>query len=158
MKKETVVIILFAAMMVVGCKGKKNAQENYRDDRFVAMLNDSVCMAEEYRIQHQDSIPNTVAFYADLEQPLLWEEGGDTTLRRMADWYNACMVSNAIETDVDTWQRYLDEEVGNIEEDMLDCWSRITFKGICDTMAKRRLKEAVEVSTEKTGDEENRLC
>ena len=156
MKKETVVIILLATMMVVGCKGKKNAQENYRDDRFVAMLNDSVCMAEEYRIMNEDSMPFTVAFYADLEQPVLWEEDGDTTLRRMADWYNACMVSNAVETDVDTWQRYLDEEVGNIEEDMLDCWRRITFKGISDTMAKRRLKEAVEVSTEKTGEEENR--
>lgn len=151
---------MFAAFMaagvVTGCKSKKDMQENYRDDMFMAMLNDSTCMVEEYRIQNHDSLPYTVAFYADLEQPVLWEEGGDTTLRMMADWYNACMVSNAIETDVDTWERYSDEEEGNIEEDMLDSWRKITFKGICDTMARRRLKEAVEVSTAQTGDEEKR--
>ena len=161
MKKKIVVIILFAAitaagLLATGCKDKKDLQENYRDDRFVAMLNDSTCMAEEYRIQHQDSIPNTVAFYADLEQPVLWEEGGDTTLRRMADWYNACMVTNAVTTDVDTWRRYSDAEDGGIEQDMFDSWRKITFKGISDTMVKRRLKEAVEVSTENTGDEEKR--
>ena len=161
MKKKIVVIILFAAitaagLLATGCKDKKDLQENYRDDRFVAMLNDSTCMAEEYRIQNQDSIPNTLAFYADLEQPVLWEEGGDTTLRMMADWYNACMVTNAITTDVDTWRRYSDEEDGGIEQDMFDSWRKITFKGISDTMVKRRLKEAVEVSTENTGDEEKR--
>lgn len=154
-------IILFAAitaagLLTTGCKDKKDLPENYRDDRFVAMLNDSLCMAEEYRIQSQDSLPYTVAFYADLEQPVLWEEGGDTTLRRMADWYNARMVSNAVETDVDTWRRYSEEEVADLEKDMLDSWRKITFKGICDPMAKRRLKEAIEVSTEKTGDEEKR--
>lgn len=154
MKK--IVIILLAAMMVAGCKGKKDLQENYRDDRFVAMLSDTTCMAEEYRIINQDSVSYTVAFYADFEQPVLWEEGVDTTLRRMADWYNACMVSNAIETDVDTWERYSDEGEGNIEEDMLDSWRKITFKGISDTMAKRRLREAVEVSTKKTGEDEKR--
>lgn len=156
MKKKRVIVIMFAAIMVAGCKWKKDLPENYRDDRFVAMLNDSVCMAEEYRIQHQDSIPNTVAFYADLEQPVLWEEGGDTTLRRMADWYNACMVTNAITTDVDTWRRYSDVEDGGIEQDMFDSWRKIAFKGISDTMAKRRLREAVEVDTEDTGDEEKR--
>ena len=156
MNKGTIIIILFATIMVAGCKGKKNLQENYRDDKFEAMLNDSTCMVEEYRIQHQDSVPYTMAFYADLEQPVLWEVNGDTTLRLMADWYNACMVTNAIETDVDTWQRYSDEEEGIIEEDMLDSWRKITFKGISDTMAKRRLKEAVKVSTEKTGEDEKR--
>ena len=122
MKKKRVIVIMFAAIMVAGCKEKKDLPENYRDDRFVAMLNDSVCMAEEYRIQHQDSIPNTVAFYADLEQPVLWEEGGDTTLRRMADWYNACMVTNAITTDVDTWRRYSDVEDGGIEQESATLW------------------------------------
>lgn len=156
MKKKTVVIILFTAIAVAGCRDKKNLPENYRDDKFVAMLNDSTCVLEEYRIQNQDSVPYTVAFYADLEQPVLWKVGGDTTLRRMADWYNACMVTNAITTDVDTWGRYSDEEEGDLEKDMLDSWRRITFKGICDTMAKRRLREAVEVSTEKTGEDEKR--
>lgn len=162
MKKKTVVIIVLSAaiaaagLLATGCKDKRDLQENYRDDRFVAMLNDSVCMDEEYRIMNEDLLPYTVAFYADLEQPVLWEEGGDTTLRMMADWYNACMLSNAITTDVDTWQRYLDEEVADLEEEMLESWRKITFKGICDTMARRRLKEAVEVSTAQTGDEEKR--
>lgn len=149
---------MFAAFMAAGvatgCKSKKNMKENYRDDMFVAMLNDSTCMQKEYVIQHQDSVTYTVAFYADLEQPVFWEEDGDTILRIMADWYNCCAINNAIETDVDTWQRYSDEE--DPEKDMLDSWRKITFKGISDTMAKRRLDEAVRVSTEKTGDEEKR--
>lgn len=155
MKQKRFIVILSAAIMVAGCKGKMNLPENYRDDMFVAMLNDSTCMMEEYRIQNQDTMPYTVAFYADLEQPVLWEEGGDTTLRRMADLYNACMVINAITTDVDTWRRFSNEE-GDPEKDMLDSWRRITLKGVCDTMAKRRLKEAIEVSTENTGNKEKR--
>ena len=151
---------MFAAFMAAGvatgCKDKRDLQENYRDDRFVAMLNDSTCVQKEYVIQHQDSVSYTVAFYADLEQPVLWEEGGYTTLRRMADWYNACMLTNAVETDVDTWRRYLDEDVADLEKEMLDSWRKITFKGISDTMARRRLKEAVEANTENTGDEEER--
>ena len=154
MRKTTVIIILFAAILVAGCKGKRNLQENYYDDRFVAMFNDSTCMVEEYRIQNQDSLSYTVAFYANLEQPILWEEDGDTTLRRMADWYNACMVTNALTTDIDTWQRYSDEEEGDQKKEMLDSWKRITLKGVCDTMASRRLKEAIEVYTENTGQEE----
>ncbi len=156
MKKQTVIIILLAAITVTGCKEKKDLQENYRDDKFVAMLNYNVCMAEEDRINNHDSLPYTVAFYADLEQPVLWDEGGNTTLRRMADWYNACMVTNAITTDLDTWQRYADEEEGNIEVDMMDSWRRITLIGIYDTMARRRLKEAVRELIEKTGEDEKR--
>lgn len=141
-----------AAGVATGCKSKKNMQENYRDDRFEAMLNDSTCMQKEYVIQHQDSVAYTLAFYADLEQPIFWEEDGDTTLRKMADWYNACMLVNAITTDVDTWQRYSDEE--DPEKAMLDSWRKIAFAGISDTLAKRRLKEGIGVSTENTGKEE----
>ncbi len=157
MKKLTDILkLLFvtftvASVLATGCKGKKNMQENYRDDMFVAMLNDSTAMYEEYMIQHQDSSAYTMAFYADLEQPVFWDEGGDTTLRKMADWYNTCLVVNAITTDVDTWQRYSDED--DHEKAMLDSWRRITFAGISDTLAKRRLKEEIEVSTRNTGQE-----
>lgn len=152
MNKKSFVIILLATITVAGCKGKKNSPENYRDDRYEAMLNDSTCMQKEYVIQHQDSVSYTVAFYADLEQPIFWEEDGDTTLRKMADWYNACMVVNATATDVDTWQRYSDED--DPEKAMLDSWRKITFAGISDSIAKRRLKEGIGVSTENTGQEE----
>jgi hypothetical protein len=66
------------------------------------------------------------------------------------------MVKNAITTDLDTWQRYADEEEGNIEVDMMDSWRRITLIGIYDTMARRRLKEAVRELIEKTGEDEKR--
>lgn len=155
--KRLTIIILFAVftaagVLATGCMSKKNIQENYRDNLFVSMLNDSTCMQKEYMIQHQDSAPYTMAFYADMEQPILWEENGDTTLRKMADWYNTCMIVNAITTDVDTWQRYFDED--NQEIEMLDSWRRITFAGISDSLARRRLKEEIGVSTENTGQED----
>lgn len=155
MRKTTAIIILFAAITVAGCKDKKELTENYRDDMFVAMLNDSTYMVEEYRIQHQDSANWSVAFYADFEQPVLWEEGGNTTLRMMADWYNCCDINNAMVTDGDTWQRYYDDEE-DLDKDIEDSWRKITVAGVSDTMAKRRIKEAIMVSTENTGQEEKR--
>ena len=149
--KKKIVIIMLAAITVLGCKGEKDLQENYRDDIFVSMLNDSTCMQEEYRIQNQDSVPYTVAFYADLEQPVLWEENGDTTFRLRADWYNCCAINNAIETDIDTWERY-DDTDKNMEEAMLANWRKITFAGINDTFSLRRMSECIEANTNKTGD------
>ena len=155
MKNKTIIITMLAAIMAAGCKDKKDLPENYRDDKFMAMLNDSTCMHEEYIIQHQEALSYTADFYANMEQPVVWNEGGDATLRMMTDWYNACMVINAITTDMDTWKRY-SEEVRDLEKDMMDSWRKITFTGISDTMAKRRLKEAIEVYTENTGQDEKR--
>lgn len=151
METKSVIIIMLAAITVAGCKNKKNLPENYRDDMFVAMLNDSTCMVEEYRIQNNDSLPYTVAFYANLEQPILWEEDGDTILRIMADWYNCCAINNAIETDVDTWVRY-EEDDEELVENILDNWSNITLVGIKDTFSLRRMKECIEANINKTGD------
>ncbi len=155
MKNKTIIITMLAAIMAAGCKDKKDLPENYRDDKFMAMLNDSTCMHEEYIIQHQEAVSYTADFYANMEQPVVWNEGGDATLRMMTDWYNACMVINAITTDMDTWKRY-SEEVSDLEKDMMDSWRKITFTGISDTMAKRHLKEAIEVYTENTGQDEKR--
>lgn len=145
--KHIIAVMLTAGILAAGCSSDKNeqntqGQENYRDKLFVAMLNDSTLVQQEQALIDSGE----VAFYAHFEQPLLWEEGGDTTLRCMADFYNYLYNLNAITTDVDTWYRYDQDE--EMKEKLLDSWRKITFKGISDSWTVGRLKEARDVDTE----------
>lgn len=145
--KHMIAVMLTAGILGAGCATEKNeqnaqGQENYRDRLFVAMLNDSSLVQEEQALIDSGE----VAFYAHFEQPLLWEEGGDTTLRCMADFYNYLYDYNAIATDVDTWYRYDEDE--KMKEELLDAWRKITFKGISDNWVVGRMKEARDVDTE----------
>ena len=155
--KHIIAVILTAGILSAGCSSNKSTsdtnasgQENYRDDLFVKMLNDTTFMHQEQLLQEADSI----AFYAHFEQPLLWEEGGDTTLRQMADFYNICANANGVTTDVHTWYRYDEDE--KMEKEMLNSWRQMTFSGISDTWARKRMMEArdVDTETEKNGDKD----
>lgn len=149
----TLAVVLTAGILSAGCSMDKtettgSKQENYRDKLFVAMQNDTLLVHQEQLIQNADSI----AFYAHFELPMLWDEGGDTTLRKMADFYNYCYNVNAITTDVDTWYRYDADEA--MKKELLDSWRQIAFKGISDSWAVRRMREARDVDTEEKGDPE----
>lgn len=153
--KHIIAVFLAAGILSTGCTSTKtettdSPQENYRDKLFVKMLNDTIFMHQERLLQEADS----VAFYAHFEQPLLWDEGGDTTLRQMADFYNICANANAITTDVHTWYRYDESEEMRVE--MLNSWRQMTFSGISDTWARNRMMEARDVDTEGKDDMETK--
>ncbi len=153
--KHIIAVVLAAGILSAGCSSDKqntaaSEQENYRDDLFVKMLNDTIFMHQERLLQEADS----VAFYAHFEQPLLWEDGGDTTLRQMADFYNICANANAVTTDVHTWYRYDESEKMRVE--MLNSWRQMAFSCISDTWARNRLKEARDVDTEARDDMETK--
>ena len=113
-------------------------RECYRDEMFIAMLNDSMYKYKEEVYQIKDS----GAFYASFEQPLLWNDNGDTTLRKMVDYYNFYGFVNAIQTDIDTWVRF-DCEGTDYEVEMLDLWQQITLSGLSNKSMRRRLKETL---------------
>lgn len=152
MKHKTIALaVLAAGILAAGCR--HNGQEIYRDDTFEAMLQDSTYMHREQELNNDTAflLPD---FLADWEQPLRCPPKADTLIRRMADWFNSSERVNAIATDVHTFQRYYDDgPLGDsLEREMLACWRRITFGGISDTFALRRLREARDVDTEGRGD------
>lgn len=152
MKHKTVIIALCAALLVAGCNNSESIPENYSDALFMEMLNDTTFLHKERVLQDAGEL----AFYASSEQPLLWPDTGDTTLRRMADFYNLQSVFNAMQTDEDTYQRYYGDVECDIEKEMLADWSKMQFPGIADTFTMRRLGEAMKVILSKSGDEKKK--
>ena len=83
--KLAFVAAIAAALLTMGCNNNtETIPENYSDALFMEMLNDTTFLHKERVLQDTGEL----AFYASFEQPLLWPETGDTTLRRMADFYN----------------------------------------------------------------------
>jgi hypothetical protein len=115
------------------------------------MLNDTTFLHKERVLQDTGEL----AFYASFEQPLLWPETGDTTLRRMADFYNFQSVFHALQTDDDTYRRY-EESGSDIEKEMLAEWGKMKLPGITDTFTMRRLGEAMKVILSQSGDEKKK--
>lgn len=145
-----------ATLLATGCQMTPHT-ENHRDETFLAMVQDSTAKQRQAELRSDDGA-YTVAFYADMEQPLLWTKGRDTVLQAMADFFNVCERANAIETDVDTYRRYWDEEDENdsLQAEMLECWRKITFRGISDPWARQRMLEARDVDTENNGKTEQK--
>ena len=151
MKNAKIIITLCAALLVAGCNNTESIPENYSDALFVEMLNDTTFLHQERVLQDTGDL----AFYASFEQPLLWPEKGDTTLRRMADFYNLQSAFNAMHTDEHTYMRF--EELGSdIEKEMLAEWGKMKLPGIADTFTMRRLGEAMKVILSQSGDEEKK--
>jgi hypothetical protein len=142
MKKTNKLLALLAIVVATAViHGCSDNPENYSDDLFAKMLSDTTYMHQESVLQAADS----VAFYAHLEQPLLWPETGDTTLRRMADFYNYYAASNAWMTDFDTRERYYGQKTYDIEKEMLDLWRKMQFPGIVDEVSVEILKDELRV-------------
>ena len=152
MTHKTIIITLCAALLVAGCNNSESIPENYSDALFVEMLNDTTFLHKERMLQDTGEL----AFYASFEQPLLWPEKGDTTLRRMADFYNLQSAFNAMQTDESTYQRYYREVKYDLEKEMLAEWGKMQFPGIADTFTMRRLGEAMKFIFTKSGDEKKR--
>lgn len=153
---KTLSIAAVAAAVLLTAGGNENSSgepENYRDALFEQMLADTTWVHEESLILEADS----VAFYAHMEQPLLWPHGGDTTLRQMADLYNFCMANHAWTTDADTWRRYYEAHSVGLEKQMLDEFKKMQFPEIADTMAVAVLKQTVKLYSENKAEEGNML-
>lgn len=153
-KTLSIAAVAAAALLAMQCdKNCPENVENYRDALFEQMLADTTFLHEERLIQEADS----VAFYAHMEQPLLWPHGGDTTLRQMADLYNVCMANNAWPTDADTWRRYYEADSVGLEKQMLDEFKKMQFPEIADTMAVAVLNQTVKLYSENKAEEGNML-
>ena len=152
MKHKTVIIALCAALLVAGCNNSESIPENYSDALFMEMLNDTTFLHKERVLQDTGEL----AFYASFEQPLLWPETGDTTLRQMADFYNLQSAFNGMYTDEHTYQRYNGEIERDLEKEMLADWAKMKLPGIADTFTMRRLGEAMKFILSKSGDEKKK--
>lgn len=136
--------IAAAALLATECnKNCPESVENYRDALFEQMLADTTWVHEERLIQEADS----VAFYAHMEQPMLWAETADTTLRQMVDFFNYKRVRYAVATDEQTIQRY-DENYDELLKEMIASWKKIKMQGVSDTTIKKAMYDALAITTE----------
>ena len=141
MNTKTFILAAIAAAALLTTECNKNCPEsveNYRDAMFIEMLSDTIWVHEERLIQETDS----VAFYAHMEQPMLWSETGDTTLRQMADFFNYKRVRYAVATDEQTIQRYY-EDVESLDPDRIASWEKIKMSGVSDTLIKKAMFDAL---------------
>ncbi|MBR5029069.1 MAG: hypothetical protein IKX51_07610 [Bacteroidales bacterium] len=148
MKKHIFSLAAIAAAALLAMQCNKNCPENvenYRDALFEQMLADTTWVHEERLIQEADS----VAFYAHMEQPLLWPETTDTTLRQMVDFFNYKRVRYAVATDEQTIQRY-DENYDELLKEMIASWKKIKMQGVSDTTIKKAMYDALAIVTENT--------
>ena len=152
MTHKTFIIMLCAALLVAWCNNSESIPENYSDALFVEMLNDTTFLHQERVLQDTGEL----AFYASFEQPLLWPETGDTTLRRMADFFNLQSAFNGMYTDEHTYQRYNGEIERDLEKEMLAVWAKMKLPGIADTFTMRRLGEAMKFILSKSDDEKKK--
>ena len=130
--------VVAVALLTAGCINSESTSENYSDALFVEMLNDTTFLHRERVLQAADS----VAFYASFEQPLLWAETGDTTLRRMADFFNYKRVRYAVATDEQTIQRY-EEDAESLNPERIASWEKIKMLGVSDTALKKAMFDAL---------------
>ena len=134
--------IVAAALLATECnKNCPDSVENYRDALFEEMLADTTWVHEECLIQETDS----VAFYAHMEQPMLWAETADTTLRQMVDFFNYKRVRYAVATDEQTIQRYF-EDAEWLDPERIASWEKIKMSGVSDTVIKKAMFDALELT------------
>lgn len=143
MNTKTFILAAIAAAALLTTECNKNCPEsveNYRDALFEQMLADTTWVHEERLIQEADS----VVFYAHMEQPMLWAETADTTLRQMVDFYNFKRIRHNCATDEQTIQRYY-ECIDDLECEKIASWKYLKILGIADSGAVKAWRMVLDV-------------
>lgn len=141
---KTLSIAAVAAPALIAMQCNKNCPENvenYCDALFEQMLADTTFLHEERLIQEVDS----VAFYAHMEQPMLWPDSTSAELRQMVDFFNYKRVRYAVATDEQTIQRY-EEDAESLNLERIASWEKIKMLGVSDTAIKKALSDALAIA------------